>query len=353
MKPLTIFLPTYNRPEYAREALASCLRQTYPHFRIVMSDDTPSDAVRKVVEAAGSDKIEYRQNVPALGLIKKLDWFLDHCATEWAVMLGDDDWLEPEYLATMARMIEKYPDASLVRTRCRVVNPKGDLLKIDNAEKEEMTPFEAFGSYFKPWYKIQINISGTLFKPSLVREAGGFPHYYQGYHVDQLAWARMTLYGRTIFAQEPLISLRRFDESAMSSQFDPDYVQFLETKVTVLRDIRAIYDELWKRAGADGDRAELRKGWKNVETHFTDCVNFYMNQLFVEQLKKRSGAADGVRDAAERMRRTGIKTAKRFKYLEAIAPLPYLPRRAALSAYRKGRHLLEKLFPPETFQADR
>ena len=53
---VSILIPTHNRPDYLVLALQSALAQTYPHFEIVISDNSEADDSLGVVrEVAGPD----------------------------------------------------------------------------------------------------------------------------------------------------------------------------------------------------------------------------------------------------------------------------------------------------------
>jgi glycosyltransferase involved in cell wall biosynthesis len=42
---ITIGLPAYNRPEFLRQALQSCLAQEYPNLEILVTDDASPQPV--------------------------------------------------------------------------------------------------------------------------------------------------------------------------------------------------------------------------------------------------------------------------------------------------------------------
>ena len=63
-RPLvSILIPTHNRPEYFKQALASARQQTYPNIEIVVSDDSDDDRTRHYVETEVSDpRVHYVYN---------------------------------------------------------------------------------------------------------------------------------------------------------------------------------------------------------------------------------------------------------------------------------------------------
>ncbi|TMQ64873.1 MAG: glycosyltransferase family 2 protein, partial [Candidatus Eisenbacteria bacterium] len=51
---VSVCIPAYRQPDHIRRALESVLRQTGVSFEVVITDDTPDDAVQRVV--AGCDE---------------------------------------------------------------------------------------------------------------------------------------------------------------------------------------------------------------------------------------------------------------------------------------------------------
>ena len=59
---VSVIVPTYERLDYLRTALASALAQTYPNVEIIVSDNGPSAAVAELVAACGDSRLRYRHN---------------------------------------------------------------------------------------------------------------------------------------------------------------------------------------------------------------------------------------------------------------------------------------------------
>jgi glycosyltransferase involved in cell wall biosynthesis len=46
---VSIITTTYNRTHYLKQAIESALKQTYPHFEMIVSDDASTEDVESVV----------------------------------------------------------------------------------------------------------------------------------------------------------------------------------------------------------------------------------------------------------------------------------------------------------------
>ena len=59
-KPLVgVIIPTRNRAEFLRRAIASVLNQTYQHFDVFVIDDASDDITPQVITGFGDNRIKY------------------------------------------------------------------------------------------------------------------------------------------------------------------------------------------------------------------------------------------------------------------------------------------------------
>ena len=94
----TIAIPVYNRPEYLRQAIRSCLAQTVPDFEIVVSDDCSPDDLGSVVSSFGDSRISYHRSMERLGAARNHQLSVSLSQGEYVVNLHSDDLLLPTYL---------------------------------------------------------------------------------------------------------------------------------------------------------------------------------------------------------------------------------------------------------------
>ena len=108
-----ICIGTYNQARYLRDAVTSALAQSYPIEEIWISDDASTDETPEILHALHEEHPQlhvFRQPVN-LGLPGNLSWLLARPRTDLIVRLDSDDRLEPEYVATLAALMEKHSDA--------------------------------------------------------------------------------------------------------------------------------------------------------------------------------------------------------------------------------------------------
>lgn len=91
---ISICVPTYCRPEYLRDAINSCVNQSFGDWELLIGDDSPNEDTKTLVEELSIEQpVRYFRHVPSLGQAANVQFLLDHAAGERLVLLHDDDML--------------------------------------------------------------------------------------------------------------------------------------------------------------------------------------------------------------------------------------------------------------------
>ena len=129
MEPrVTVFIPTYNRAGLLPHAIESVLAQTYPDFRLEISDNASTDETPDVVARYDDPRIDYVRQPENLGLLGNHNWFLGHVQTEYALILPDDDLMYQELLERTVRVLDARPTVGTVHAAFDVIGPDGEIL---------------------------------------------------------------------------------------------------------------------------------------------------------------------------------------------------------------------------------
>src|SRR5918911_1825747 len=105
---VSIAIPTFNRLDYLKEAVASALAQTYERVEVLIGDDGREEAIRAWGEeiARRDARVRYRRNPYNLGLAGNWNALADAARGEFLVIIGDDDRLLPEFVETLIDVIQ-------------------------------------------------------------------------------------------------------------------------------------------------------------------------------------------------------------------------------------------------------
>ncbi|MFC3769602.1 glycosyltransferase family 2 protein [Paenibacillus sp. GCM10012303] len=225
MKPLvSILIPTYNRPDYLKQALKSALSQTYTPTEIIVSDNSDNDRTEQVVrklqaKAKGSRTIQYVKNSRNIGPIANQRQCLELSTGEYINFLMDDDLLHPDKIDAMLPYMLKDNSIALVTSRRTMIKDSG-------REVEVLPKDEAFRKQFIRDRKVngkalsekmllgRNNYIGepttVLFRKSDLSEPfGSFCGKTAYNNVDAASWLTLLATKHAVFLSKPLSYFRK------------------------------------------------------------------------------------------------------------------------------------------------
>lgn len=176
IKPKFSFLiPVYNvGEEYLRVCLDSILEQQYTNWELCLADDASTDPhVRPILEEyANKDsriKVVFREKNGHISAATNSA--LEIATGDFIALVDNDDFIRPNALLEIAKLINEHPDAEMIYT---------DEDKTDAAGKVRLSP------YFKPdwspdafWGHMYLCHLG-VYKAEIARKIGGFRIGYEG-----------------------------------------------------------------------------------------------------------------------------------------------------------------------------
>lgn len=122
---VTVAIPYYRGHAYLRQAIESVLRQTSPHWRLIVCDDGPEPGTAELVASFNDPRIRYLKNDRNLGMAGNWNRCLDAADTDLVNLLHNDDELLPTYVEEMARAGREHPTAVAFFCRARVIDAAG------------------------------------------------------------------------------------------------------------------------------------------------------------------------------------------------------------------------------------
>jgi len=125
----SIVTPVYNDARWLPGAIESVLRQTYPHWEMVIGDNASESDLASIVAGYPDERIRYRRWERHTGVADNHNRTLVLCRNDWLQVLSADDRLVPECLERMAARIDEATAAgrepALVLTAARPVLEDG------------------------------------------------------------------------------------------------------------------------------------------------------------------------------------------------------------------------------------
>jgi glycosyltransferase involved in cell wall biosynthesis len=154
---IDIALPFYGDVDFMKQTVASVLNQTDPDWRLIVVDDGyPDETLPGWFSGLNDSRVIYSRNETNLGANGNFQKCLGLVSSEFCIVMGADDLLEPEFIQVIHANISKYPSASLIHPGVKVIDEsnveistRSDLMKANirrSLENSKVLTGEAFAA---------------------------------------------------------------------------------------------------------------------------------------------------------------------------------------------------------------
>ena len=110
---ISVCIPTYQRPEFLKEALYSVIEQSLQPVEIVIGDDSHNDTTEKLIlniQKKCKIPIFYTRHTPSLGQAENINFLYETAQGDKIVLLHDDDLLLPTSLEDLDSCWDLHPN---------------------------------------------------------------------------------------------------------------------------------------------------------------------------------------------------------------------------------------------------
>ena len=109
MPQISVFLPTRNGGAQLRDCARSVLSQDHDSFELVISDNAGDAPTREVVaELAADPRVRALRQETPLTVTENWNAALEACTGDYALLMGDDDYLLPGALRRLSELIAEH-----------------------------------------------------------------------------------------------------------------------------------------------------------------------------------------------------------------------------------------------------
>lgn len=165
---VSIIIPAHNAAATLAETIASVQAQTLPAWEVIIVENGSTDGTASLAaELAVSDSRIRATTCPEKGVSRARNHGVELARHEWLLFLDADDWILPQFLATMTAILGSDPTLDAVHCGWRRVSPAGGVM------------FEEYGSDDVDLFPLlsrtcPFAIHACLVRRSRVTECGGF-----------------------------------------------------------------------------------------------------------------------------------------------------------------------------------
>ncbi len=192
---VTIIIPSYNRAEYLKQTIASCMAQEYPHCKILVTDDGSTDGSVELVRSLAGQGVGLVTGVHA-GAPTNRNRGLAVVDTPFVMWIGDDDVLMPDVVRRRIEVLAEHPDADVIHGDTLICDVNLKPQNVITAEDWSNRPEALVSTLFN---RNVLSDGGTLIRMALYARAGWYDAAFpkgQDYHL----WSRAALRAKFVYS---------------------------------------------------------------------------------------------------------------------------------------------------------
>ena len=231
----TIVLPTHNGGAYLRGCVASVLAQTWPFFELAVLENASDDGSRQWLEGLADPRVRLHPSDRLLPIQDNWARALALPKHEFMTLLGDDDALDPDYLETVAALIDRHPDATLYQTQFRLIDAEGQRLRAASPVPERETAAEYLAARLQQ--RRDSFGTGYVMRAADYEAAGGIPAFERLLFADDALWLTLMRRGGKAAAPRECFSYRSHPASTSASADWRSHITAMSQYVSFLQDV--------------------------------------------------------------------------------------------------------------------
>ncbi|MFN6033110.1 MAG: glycosyltransferase family 2 protein, partial [Dolichospermum sp.] len=113
---VSVIIPTYNRPEYLKQAISSAVTQTYQNIEIIVCDNCSSENPESLIESFHDSRIKFHRHPENIGMLANQLHAFKMAQGKYIASLHDDDMWNEDFLLKLVPPLEANSD--LILTFC-------------------------------------------------------------------------------------------------------------------------------------------------------------------------------------------------------------------------------------------
>ncbi|MHC5935301.1 glycosyltransferase family 2 protein [Nostoc sp.] len=152
---VSVIIPTYNRPEYLKQAIASAIKQTYQNIEIIISDNCSSENPQALVASFGDSRIKFWRHQQNVGMLANQQHGFKMAQGKYVASLHDDDIWNEDFLAKLVPLLEANSELIIAFCDQYIIDANGIINHVGTEEntrgykRDKLTP-----GIHQPFYKI-------------------------------------------------------------------------------------------------------------------------------------------------------------------------------------------------------
>jgi glycosyltransferase involved in cell wall biosynthesis len=340
MTPLvTIGVPIYKRLHFLKNVLNVVRSQDYPAIELLVSDNGMNgQQVRRLVDQYYSGPFKFRQNVTTVSISTHFNQIVQEASGDYIVLLADDDEISPNYVSTLVKQLERYPQASLAMSIQETIDEAGILIRTSKPSMPEiLSGFDFIRAVWGTHQFAYESLSTFLAKTKNILACGGYPDFWKGHGNDDALLIKLCL-DNYVALNKQCRFRKRFDESSHGfaapiqdlAHGIRDFLRFVDHDSTL-----KAYAGLHALEWSEVKRYLSDMAWK---TYYYRWTGLYRNRLSSAQWVRAAFALPYIPAYYRAVGATfaGAFVSSAAKQIRMYLPVAYDVFRAAKSKYQRA-----------------
>src|SRR5215510_5701311 len=209
MPEVSVIIPTYNRCEMVREAIASVLAQTFQDFELIVVDDGSNDGTRELVREFSSVRYTFQEN---RGVSAARNRGATLSRGRLLAFLDSDDFWQPRKLEMQAAFFTAHPEARICQTEELWLR---NGVRVNPHQKHRKPSGDIFTRSLQ---LCLVSPSAVMMRRELFAQSGGFDESLPACE-DYDLWLRIAAREPVYLIEEPLVVKRGGHADQLSHKF--------------------------------------------------------------------------------------------------------------------------------------
>ena len=282
---VTVLMSVYNGEKYLREAIGSILNQTFTDFEFIIIDDGSTDRTRNILtEYADQDqRIVQVRNQENIGLTQSLNKGIKLARGIYIARQDADDISDRQRLKRQINYMQKHPEVGLLGTAYHLIDENGKYICTNYPETND-TAIRWRMLFRNAFIHTSIMIRREFLTQKCLSYSENLPCSQ-----DMGLWVQLMEYTQVANLKEPLVSLRRHDNSISTIQFEEQ--ERIATEISSKQLLRLLPDSslsikevsILRRWHKQLPR-QLRKEDFRLCRTYLDILNIFSGQVNVDPI---------------------------------------------------------------------
>lgn len=272
---ISVLIATYGHARFIGQTLDSIFQQDrLPDEVIVVNDGSPDDTASAVQPYLKKIKYVEQENQ---GVVQACNHCLELCTGDYVLMIDSDDWLKPDFISTMAEVLDCDPEVGVVYAGVTLVDEMG-VAQFDNCPPQRLT-----GKHKNVLELIKrnyVHAAATLCRKKALDDAGPFPPF--PLCLDWAMWLNIIFRGWHFYGIGTPMSYYRRHSTNMD---DPvRTLDALQNQIDTLNYMRAYHRSLSQAEETAIEHSIqaklLRRRWASVKNKYPRFASAYNKFIF-------------------------------------------------------------------------